>query len=227
MSPTLPTALLAKLSPTCRWRGCDQVKANGCDHCAPHHEKQRGYEAKSQAKRRATSAAKGECRDCGSQLPRRWNSRRCKSCQDEQAATAKSRRVKDAARRVKNGLRDPAPKRSPKGHYKTEVFADGASRTRFVGQSHRGGPTREEQDASLLRLLVDARRLHEGFLSAFPASREAIDALPRIQRTEAWELLASQLTRSARLQLDVAGSLAATWRETCAGCGRAHAGDEE
>lgn len=201
MSPSLPPSLIAKLSPTCRWRGCSDTKADGADWCPKHHEKQKGYQRKSQARINAARDQARECRACGGKLPSRWNSTRCKQCQREQAETAKSARLKDAARRLKNA----AP--AARGHFKTEVYGDGAARTRFVGQSHRGGPTRQEQDAGLVKLALDAQRLLAGFLAVFPEERPQIDALPRIQRAEAWALVTSSGTRAARLILGVMADL--------------------
>lgn len=219
MSPTLPPSLLAKLSPTCA--RCPRDRAPDSDHCAECEERQRGYVRKSKAQRRQKRRAALECIDCGSKLPRRWDGSRCRACRQVQSTR---RRVKRRARRVKQ-TRAAAP--AKRGHYKAETFADGATRSRYVGQSHRGGPTREEQDASLVKLVLGAVGLAQGFLDAFPSERLVLDALPRIQRAEAWELLASRLTRSARLQLEVAGTLAPTWRKICAGCGRAHEADGE
>jgi hypothetical protein len=222
MSPSLPAATLAEYAGRCL--RCPRDREPDSDHCAECDVRQRGYVRKSKAQRRKERRIALQCIDCGNQLPRSWDGSRCKRCRKVQSVRAKSRRVKRSERRVKQQLADLAPAR---GHYKAETFADGATRTRYVGQAHRGGPTREEQDASLVKLVLSALGLAQGFLEAFPSERAAIDALPRIQRAEAWEMLASRLTRSARLQLEVAGSLAATWRETCAGCGRAHEADNE
>lgn len=203
---------------------CPRPRAPDSDHCSECDAKLKSYRRKSAKARRAKLRTDLKCIACRKSSKRL----RCDRCREEnRSGIARARR---SARRVDHDPRrvdQPRAARAPKGHYKTEVFADGASRTRFVGQSHRGGPTRAEQDAGLVRLVLDARRLLDGFLAVFPDSRSAIDALPRIQRTEAWELLASQLTRSARLQLDVAGALAQTWKVTCAGCGRAHEQEED
>lgn len=227
MSPSLPAELVADLVGRCA--RCPRDRAPDSDYCAECDERQRGYVRKSKAKARAARRADHKCIECGDRLPRRWNGSRCKKCRRAQAASAKSRRAKRSVRRVKQTRADlPAVR----GHFKTEVYADGAARSRYVGQDHRGGPTREEQDASLVKLVVSSLGLAQGFLDVFPSERAALDELPRIQRAEAWELLASRLTRAARLQLEVAASLATTWRAICAGCGRAHepedgADDEE
>lgn len=203
MSPSLPASLIAKLSPKCRWRGCQADKADGADYCAPHHEKQKGYQRASDARRRAKLKAQGQCRDCGGDLPKRWNSGRCRRCQREQAEGAKSARLKDTARRLQNTA--AVEKR---GHYKTEVFADGAERTRYVGQSHRGGPTRAEQDASLVKDWRSGYGRGGQFGEKFPAIRAEIDALSRVQRQEAWERFAYEhLTSPARDWLGVASAL--------------------
>lgn len=220
MSPTLPTVLVAKLSVRCA--RCPRDRAPDSAYCADCDERQRGYVRKSKAKARAARRSAHQCIACGNDLPKRWDGSRCRACRQAQRLSDQRRRVKHAGRRVKQ----PAAISPARGHYKTEVFADGAERTRYVGQSHRGGPTRAEQDASLVRLVLDAQRLVAGFLAVFPVERPALDALPRIQRIEAWEMAASALTRAARLQLEVAASIAPTWQTTCAGCGRAHAEEE-
>lgn len=199
MSPSLPPSLIAKLSPRCR--RCPRDRAPDSDHCAECEPRQRGYERKSKSKARADRRAAHQCIDCGNQLPKRWDGSRCKQCRRSQATR---RRVKRKARHVKQARPIPQPTR---GHYKTEVYADGAVRQRFVGQSHRGGPTRQEQDASLVKLALDARRLLDGFLAVFPGERAQIDALPRIQRVEAWGLVTSSGTRAARLLLGVMADL--------------------
>lgn len=203
----------------CVERGCPDRAADGSDRCAKHRDRKRAADAAYQTRKRDRRRKDRLCIDCG----KKAKYRRCPGCY-------KASRSQGVGVRAK-GVGDSADRRTPKtptrGHYKTEVFADGAERTRYVGQTHRGGPTREEQDVSLVKLALDARRLLEGFLLMFPARRAEIDALPRVQRAEEWEIVASVLTRSARLQLEVAGSLAQTWRATCAGCGREHTNEED
>ena len=196
---------------------CPAPRDPDSEHCSACDAKIKAYRRKSDKARRAKLKKERRCARCGK--PSKGT--RCDRCKAAHRRDEADRRGRDQDRR---GLDQATPKR---GHYKTEVFADGAARTRYVGQAHRGGPTRDEQDASLVKLAIDAKRLLVCVLVAFPAERPAIDALPRIQRTEAWELVASALTRSARLQLEVAGSLAATWRQICAGCGRAHEAEGE
>lgn len=209
MSPSLPASLLAKLSPTCR--RCPRDRAPDSDYCAECEPRQRGYVRAAKAKARRDRRAAHQCIDCGNQLPRTWDGSRCKQCRRVQSTR---RRVKRKARHVKQRRDLPVAQTPARGHYKTEVSADGAERTRYVGQSHRGGPTRQEQDASLRRLALDARRLLDGFLAVFPEERPQIDALPRIQRAEAWALVTSSGTRSARLLLGVMADLGdATARE--------------
>lgn len=181
MSPSLPPSLLAKLSPLCRWRGCERAKSPDADFCAEHHERMKGYWRRGQARRRSRLREARICRDCGGGLPKRWNSSRCRQCQRSQSAAARDARVKDARRRVQDTRSDPPAAR---GHYKTEVFADGAERTRYVGQSHRGGPTREEQDASAARIVTGVQAHAKTWLDERIEKQAEIDTLPRIQRAE-------------------------------------------
>lgn len=202
MSPSLPASLLAKLSPTCR--RCPRDRAPDSDYCAECEPRQRGYVRAAKAKARRDRRAAHQCIDCGSQLPRTWDGSRCKQCRRVQSTR---RRVKRKARHVKQRRDLPVAQAPARGHYKTEVFADGAERTRYVGQSHRGGPTRQEQDASLRRMFLAAHGRDGQFGEKFPAIAAEIDALPRIQRKEAWErFLYEHITAPARQKLEVAAA---------------------
>lgn len=198
----------------CGADGCPREAVLGSAYCEPCGAAKKARDRKWIASRRKERRAKRECVSCG----RRSKTYRCARC-------AKPKESVGGSKRSVGGL--VRRSRPARGHYKSETFADGATRSRYVGLSHRGGPTREEQDASLVKLVLGAVKLTQDFLEAFPSERAAIDSLPRIQRAEAWELLVSRLTRSARLQLEVAGALAKTWSEICAGCGRAHDADDE
>lgn len=204
MSPSLPPSLIAKLSPKCRWRGCSRDKADS-EYCAEHHERMKGYWRKGQKRRRSKLLAARLCRDCGAKLPTRWNSRRCRTCQQAQSRAARSQRVKDTRRRVQ----DTPPQR---GHYKTEVYSDGATRTRFVGQSHRGGPTRQEQDSSAARLVSNVVAHGQSWLDERIEKQAEIDTLPRIQRAAGRQLRGDELAYLGRLLIQAAadyGSAAA------------------
>lgn len=214
------TRAAKQLAGQCVYSGCT-APAIGDDECPEHHALSKERKRQSATRRRSRLRAAGRCIDCAAKTALL----RCSKCYRAWSASRLARRVDKPPRRVDNSDGSSTEKR---GHYKTESFADGSARARYVGLSHRGGPTRAEVDRSLVRLLTDARGLLDGFVTVFPGIRDELDALPRIQRTEAWDLLVSRLTRSARLQLEVAGALSKAWRENCAGCGRPAAeGDED
>jgi len=197
MSPSLPPELVADIRNLGRCARCPRDREPDSDHCTECESKLKGYAAKSMSKSRGERRAAHECIQCGEKLPKEWPGTRCRRCRHENAkAAARRRRVKRTARSVKRARRDPAPAR---GHYKTEVYADGAERTRYVGQSHRGGPTRVEQDASAAKLVIEVHGATKTWLDERIEKQAAVDALPRIQRAAGRKLLAAQVTYLGRL----------------------------
>jgi hypothetical protein len=197
MSPTLPPELVADLARLSKCARCSRSREPDSDHCAECDARQRGYVAKSKAKVRGERRASHECIDCAVKLPPKWTGARCKRCRHEQAKrAARRRRVKRAARSVKRDRPIPPPAR---GHFKTEVFADGAERTRYVGQSHRGGPTRIEQDASAAKLVAVAVGGGKEWLDERLERQALVDALPRIQRAAGRREIGARLTYLGRL----------------------------
>lgn len=201
MSPTLPASLITDVRRLGRCARCPRDREPDSDHCAGCDAKLKGYVRKSKAARRARRRLNHECIDCGNKLPKRWNGTRCRKCRQEQRTDARSRRVKRAQRRVKRAQVDLAPAR---GHYKTEVFADGAERTRYVGQSHRGGPTRQEQDASADKLVGHVQSGTQAWRDERIEKQAAVDALPRIQRAAGRKQIGAQLTYLGRLLIQAA-----------------------
>lgn len=225
MSVPLPRKLARQLAGRCCYGACEDSALDGSDFCAPHDAHERGRKRSRARRRRLRLAEQGVCivAGCGRRVGKQRGPsggvvlRRCPACKK---AHRKEQRDRRGVAVDSCGVAVDAP--LPSSHWKTETYSDGSTRTRYVGRASRGGLSREVMDADLVRLLTEARALLDGFLVHFPSDRPNLDRLPRVQRTEAWELLASRLTRAARLQLEVAAALAPTWRETCAGCGRVH-----
>lgn len=196
MSPSLPPQLIADLRRLSRCSRCPRDREPDSDYCAECDARQRGYVRKSKAKARADRRSRHQCIACGNDLPKTWDGSRCRPCRQSQRLKAKARRAKRRARHVKRVTAIPPPTR---GHYKTEVYADGAERTRYVGQAHRGGPTRVEQDASAAKLVGAVRDEAKAWLDERIEKQAAVDALPRIQRTAGRKRIASRLTYLGRL----------------------------
>lgn len=201
MSPSLPPKLVADLAKLSRCSRCPRAREPDSEYCQECEARMRGYAAKGMAKVRAERRAAHQCRDCGDDLPKAWDGSRCRRCRQAQRIKAKARRVKRRARQVKRQVAIPP---QPRGHYKTEVYADGAARTRFVGQPHRGGPTRIEQDASAAKLAANGVALGQAWLDERAETQAKIDALPRIQRGEGRKRFASDLTYAGRQMLAAA-----------------------
>lgn len=200
MSPSLPAKLVADLRALSRCSRCPRDREPDSDYCAECEARQRGYVRKSKAKARADRRAAHQCIACGDDLPKTWDGSRCRPCRQSQRLKAKARRAKRRARRVKREVPIPASRTPPaRGHYKTEVYADGAERTRYVGQAHRGGPTRVEQDASAAKLAAHARDGVTSWLDERIERQAEVDVLPRIQRTAGRKRIASRLTYLGRL----------------------------
>lgn len=196
MSPSLPPELVAELARLSRCARCSRDREPDSDHCQECDARMRGYVRKSKAKARAERRSRRQCIACGNSLPKTWDGSRCRSCRQAQRIKAKARRAKRRARHVKRQAPIPPPAR---GHFKTEVYADGAERTRYVGQAHRGGPTRVEQDASAARLVVEVHASAKVWLDERLERQAQVDALPRIQRAAGRKLIASRLTYLGRL----------------------------
>jgi hypothetical protein len=226
MSPSLPdlASLTLKLSTQCGWGRCDVPKEPGGKYCALHEARQRGYESKSHKRRRDKAKADGRCRDCGDKLPKRWHSTRCKNCQGVQAETAKSRRIKDVARRVKNA---PSP---PTLIARRET--DGYERERDRGRARRGAPSRDQLNDEIRHDFREAKALLERFERSFETACAAgVFGLGKVQRDEALRVVAEIGARGVRLvsalvlALDVDADLEVTAESSAAyRGGRSHAG---
>ena len=171
---------------------CPRYADPGSNYCAVCGPKERARKARSAARRRARLRRDGKCiENCGNRAKR--GRERCARC-----LTAQTRRVDGRSDRVDGRRGDPPEKHEKRGHYKTEVFADGAERTRYVGQSHRGGPTRVEQDASASKLASAGIARAQSWVDERVETQAEIDTLPRIQGAEGRKRFASRLTYAGR-----------------------------
>jgi len=189
---------------------CVEPALDDSEFCAACREVRRAAYRLSRRKSRKRNRKAGKCADC----PNPSKSYQCVVC------ALKSGRAPRAVNRAVN---------RKAGGVKLEVGRDGATRTRNVPRFGQGGPTRDETDRGLLRDLKDGLARLSRVTSQWPPPRELIDALPRVQRVEAWDRFVEPFAYAMRMSSSVVLSLPTSWArdKVCACCGQGLPGEDE
>lgn len=213
----IPRKLSKRLAGECQH--CKEPAIEGSDFCAVHDAHEKGQQRARKARHRLRLAEVGLCivAGCGAKVGKRLRPdgrpvlRRCKSCGRKHRDESRARRgVTDDA--VVYRAEEPATT-------KLEVGKDGATRTRYVPRAGQGAPSREETDRRLLRDLREGAGHLQRLVTRWPPPRDEIAALPRIQRTEAWDQVAEPMVQAIRLTYGVVAALPTSWGEQCPCCG--------
>lgn len=201
-----------QLKGECCYGACTDDALEGSDYCAPHDAHERGRAAAKQRSRRLRRANAGVCiGGCGRKVGKRFVKgrvvqRRCAACSKTHKEAERDRRG------VPGDERGVPVSSSSGGHFKVEeratARADGTphkAHVRYVGRAHRGGPTRAEIDADMLR---DARRARSLLLhfeeKGLPILRDIEAQQPtRSQRAEVRILAGDPVGQAFRLAVSI------------------------
>ncbi len=218
--PDLSPRLTKRLGGRCCYGACGAEPLDGSDYCGPHDAHEKGRDRAKKKRRRARLANRGLCAaGCGRKVGKRKNDgrpiqRRCAQC----AKALRARRL------IVPGDDAIVPVAPTVAQVKLELGKDGATRTRYVPRPGQGGPSKIETRRSRAKLVADAARLVTVWQQNYDDdTHAAIDAMPRIQRSEAISLRTSAIVRALRLLGLVAEEEDPGLKGTCTGCGRAHA----
>lgn len=212
MSTQLPTRLAKQIAGDCCYSGCTEKAVDGADYCAPHDAVERSRVALKQRQRRQKLAAQGLCRDgCGRKVKKRrkvggkFKLVRCGTCK-------RRRKKADAAERKKQGVSLESagvPSAPLDPHFRIEhdkrPERAGQSTVRYVGKSHRGRLSREEQIAEDQRDAQFAIDYLKEFVRALSVlKRGDVLDLPAVQRSAAHREAAQFPSSAARICDDLA-----------------------